>query len=72
VDPNRDAIPFLREDGSIRLLDALEFSLLSNLDKAEYLERISKELQKSIEQLGEMVARRDAEMKSLVDEAQRP
>jgi hypothetical protein len=72
VDPKRDARPFLREDGSIRLLDALEFSLLSNLDKAEYLERISKELQKSIEQLGEMVARRDAEMKSLVDEAQRP
>jgi len=53
--------PFFREDGSFRFLSAEEFATMSGALKTEYLDLVSKELRKSLEQLRADIARRDKE-----------
>ena len=54
--------PFLREDGTFRLLTSSQFSMMSIVLKTEYLSLVSKELQKSLAELRADVERRDSEL----------
>ena len=61
MNPLADTRPFLREDGSFRFLSSAEFAELPLLQKVEYLNRVSKELQKSQDELRTLILKRDRE-----------
>ena len=61
MNPLADLRPFLKEDGSFRFLSSAEFADLSMLQKLEYLDRVSKELKKSQDELRKLINERDRE-----------